>query len=189
MFHGLQGEVRTVRNQLSYDITQNNDEWRTEIENLKNEIKLLKSPPAFACHKTESHTIEGRITYNGCNVQTKGMDENSGIFTVNVPGVYHFSFTGLFHALNGHGINAHIIWERGNSVRHLGSSKADTNENGWPGKDDDLVSTSTVIIMERLQVGDRIYIKMDLDADHGESILHSEAIKPSIHFVGQKIAD
>ena len=51
-----------------------------------------------------------------------------------VPGVYHFSFTGLFHALNGHGINAHIIWERGREVRHLGSSKADTNENGWPGK-------------------------------------------------------
>ena len=45
---------------------------------------LTESPPAFACHKTESHTIEGRITYNGCNVRTKGMDENSGIFTVNV---------------------------------------------------------------------------------------------------------
>ena len=45
---------------------------------------LTESPPAFACHKTESHTIEGRITYNGCNVRTIGMDANSGIFTVKV---------------------------------------------------------------------------------------------------------
>ena len=45
---------------------------------------ITESPPAFACHKTESHTIEGRITYNGCNVRTIGMDANSGIFTVKV---------------------------------------------------------------------------------------------------------
>ena len=49
-----------------------------------------------------------------------------------IPGIYHFSFTGLFHALNGHGINAHIIRERRNNVQHLGSSKTDTNENSWP---------------------------------------------------------
>ena len=55
------------------------------------------------------------------------------------------------------------------------------------GKDDDLHTTSTVIIMERLQVGDRIYIKMDLDADHGDSKIHSQEKMPSIHFVGQKI--
>ena len=57
------------------------------------------------------------------------------------------------------------------------------------GKDDDLHTTSTVIIMERLQVGDRIYIKMDLDADHGDSKIHSQEKMPSIHFVGQKISD
>ena len=57
------------------------------------------------------------------------------------------------------------------------------------GKDDDLHTTSTVIIMERLQEGDKIYIKMDLDANHGDSKIHSQEKMPSIHFVGQKISD
>ena len=58
------------------------------------------------------------------------------------------------------------------------------------GKDDDLHSTSTVIIMERLQVGDRIYTKMDLDeGGDGASVLHSQKVNPSIHFVGQRISD
>ena len=61
--------------------------------------------------------------------------------------------------------------------------------NFYLGKDDDLHTTSTVIIMERLQVGDRIYIKMDLDANHGDSKIHSQEKMPSIHFVGQKISD
>ena len=44
--------------------------------------------------------------------------------------------------------------------------------------------------MERLQVGDKIYIKMDLDNNGtGDSIIHSQKVKPSIHFVGQRIAD
>ena len=43
--------------------------------------------------------------------------------------------------------------------------------------------------MEKLQVGDRIYIKMDLDANHGDSKIHSQEKMPSIHFVGQKISD
>ena len=68
-------------------------------------------------------------------------------FYFQVPGVYHFSFTGLFHALNGHGINAHIIWERGREVRHLGSSKADTNENGWPGKHSMLPHYCTLLVL------------------------------------------
>ena len=58
------------------------------------------------------------------------------------------------------------------------------------GKDDDLHSTSTVIIMERLQVGDRIYTQMDLDeGGDGASVLHSQKVNPSIHFVGQRISD
>ena len=43
--------------------------------------------------------------------------------------------------------------------------------------------------MEKLQIGDRIYIRMDLDANHGDSKIHSEEKMPSIHFVGQKISD
>ena len=56
---------------------------------------ITESPPAFACHKTESHTIEGRITYNGCNVRTIGMDANSGIFTVKVSIIDYFSVVEL----------------------------------------------------------------------------------------------
>lgn len=58
------------------------------------------------------------------------MDANSGIFTVQQPGIYHFSFSGLFYALNGHGINAYITRQRGNVVKYLGRSKADTDERG-----------------------------------------------------------
>ena len=63
---------------------------------------LTESPPAFACHKTESHTIEGRITYNGCNVRTIGMDANSGIFTVKVSILDYFSVVELKDAIVGY---------------------------------------------------------------------------------------
>ena len=62
---------------------------------------ITESPPAFACHKTESHTIEGRITYNGCNVRTIGMDANSGIFTVKVSILDYFSVVELKDVLIG----------------------------------------------------------------------------------------
>ncbi len=57
------------------------------------------------------------------------------------------------------------------------------------GVDDDLHTTSTVIIMERLQPGDKVYIEMEIDADHGDSKIQSEITKPAIHFIGHKIAD
>ena len=43
--------------------------------------------------------------------------------------------------------------------------------------------------MERLQLEDKIYMEMELDAGNGASILHSQEVRPSIHFVGQMVAD
>ena len=59
----------------------------------------------------------------------------------------------------------------------------------FSGIDDDLYATSTVIIMERLMIGDQIYAEMQLDGDHGRSLILSDKLLPSIHFVGHKIAD
>ena len=43
--------------------------------------------------------------------------------------------------------------------------------------------------MEKLGTGDEVYIRMELDGDHGTSKIVSFAVKPAIHFVGQRIAD
>lgn len=147
-------------------------------------------PPAFACHKTKSHTSQGIITFSGCNVPTPGMDPSTGIFTVKEPGIYHFSFTGLFHALNGHGLNADIIKRTGRSETNLGRSRADTNEIATfftKGTDDDIYTTTTVITMHKLNVNDEIFIRMEIDGNHGNSHLFSDR-KPTIHFVGQMIS-
>ncbi len=48
--------------------------------------------------------------------------------SLKVPGIYHLSFTGLFHAYQGHGLNADIILRRAGRDRPLGRSSADTNE-------------------------------------------------------------
>ena len=45
--------------------------------------------------------------------------------------MYHLSFTGLFHAENGHGVSADIIREAAaGTTEHLGRSFADSNEKG-----------------------------------------------------------
>ena len=46
-----------------------------------------------------------------------------------VPGVYHLSFTGLFHAENGHGVHADIVRITSTGkTEYLGRSSADSNE-------------------------------------------------------------
>ena len=46
-----------------------------------------------------------------------------------VPGVYHLSFTGLFHAENGHGVNADIVRvTKSGEKDYLGRASADINE-------------------------------------------------------------
>ena len=43
--------------------------------------------------------------------------------------MYHLSFTGLFHAENGHGVNADIVRKTPyGRVEYLGRSAADINE-------------------------------------------------------------
>ena len=50
-------------------------------------------------------------------------------FDIQVPGVYHLSFTGLFHAENGHGVNADIVRVTpSGKTDYLGRSAADINE-------------------------------------------------------------
>ena len=55
------------------------------------------------------------------------------------------------------------------------------------GTDDDIFTTTTVITMDKLKVGDEIFIRMDVDGNHGDSHLFSDQ-KPTIHFVGQMIS-
>ena len=54
---------------------------------------------------------------------------------------------------------------------------------------DDLLSTTTVITMEKLLPGDLVYCQMERDGDHGDSVIVSFDIKPAIHFVGLRISN
>ena len=127
-----------------------------------------------------------------------------------VPGIYHISFTGLFHALQGHGLNADIILNRNGKETPLGRSSADTNEKATfltegnttnnliiffasckmyivkAGRDDDIYVTSTIIVMERLRPRDQIFVQVEFESGHGQSKLHSTDNK-EVFFVGQKI--
>ena len=57
------------------------------------------------------------------------------------------------------------------------------------GNSDDLGVTTTVLVMERLREGDRIYVEIIIDAggDETESFIHSAQNK-HIHFTGLKIS-
>ncbi len=46
----------------------------------------LGTPPAFSCYRSSPQWNEGVITYTKCNVRADGMNRNSGVFTVTVPG-------------------------------------------------------------------------------------------------------
>ncbi len=47
---------------------------------------FLGTPPAFSCYRSSPQWNEGVITYTKCNVRADGMNRNSGVFTVTVPG-------------------------------------------------------------------------------------------------------
>ena len=114
-------------------------------------------------------------------------------------GIYHFSFTGLFQALNGHGVHANIIKllpDNRNGLRktniNLGHTTLDVDEVSTIlnlGSDDNIIATITVVAMDRLEKGDGIQVEMVLQENHGQSQIYSDTNQPSVHFIGQKISD
>ena len=143
------------------------------------------------------------------------MDPSSGIFTAHEGGVYQISFTGLFHAENGHGVTADVVKKHANGdITHLGRSTADIDENSFickvfpktfetpfwnenpidfipagVGTDDSLWASTTVITIVRLDVEDSVYAEMAPESSHGDSKIYSSFNHPGIHFVGHKIAE
>ncbi|CAB4067432.1 unnamed protein product [Lepeophtheirus salmonis] len=161
-----------------------------EIQDLKNQIEVLKRPPIFSCYRTSEHNTEGVIKYTDCNVKTPGMNPNTGKFTVQIPGVYKISFTGLFKAVNGHAVNADIIKKTfGGRFEFLGRSSADTNEIGtiFGANDDTILTTSTLTIMTPLNLEDEVYVTMSIETNHGYSSIYSSA-NPAIHFIGEWVS-
>ena len=73
----------------------------------------------------------------------------------------------------------------------LGRSTVNTNEVSALfniGAHDNLIATATVITMDRLEIGDEIFVKMNQEKD-GSSHMYSSLNEPAIHFVGHKISN
>ena len=57
------------------------------------------------------------------------------------------------------------------------------------GTDDDLVVTSTITTLYRLEKEDKVYVTLQTEKNHGESKLVSNSNSPGIQFIGQRISD
>ena len=57
------------------------------------------------------------------------------------------------------------------------------------GTDDDIVTTTTISTLYRLESEDVVYVLFQKEANHGESKIVSNSIYKAIHFIGQKISD
>ena len=82
-------------------------------------------------------------------------------------------------------------YKHNNIIQSLGQSTVNTNEVSAIfniGAHDNLIATTTVITMDRLEIGDEIFVAMRSKEDGGSHI-SSSVNEPSIHFVGHKIAD
>jgi len=164
------------------------DHFDKEIDELKEQLIKMRSPPSFSCHKTDSHTSETKVFYSDCSVTTPGMDRKTGIFQVKEAGVYQITFTGFFVSLKGHMVSADIYLRTGTKDEIIGRSSAKTDEDGVFGKDDDLHATTSIIIMEKLNVGDKVFVSMVISGPHGNSKMESDFSR-KIHFTGLKISD
>jgi len=162
--------------------------FEDEMQNLTEQLKKMRTPPSFSCHKTDSHTSETKVFYSDCSISTPGMDANTGIFKVQEPGVYQITFTGFFVSLRGHMVSADIYLRTGEKDEIIGRSSAKTDEDGVFGRDDDLHATTSIIVMERLREGDKVFVSMVISGPHGDSKLESDFSR-KIHFTGLRISD
>jgi len=176
---------------ISQALEQIRKETKKELDLMRNQLKTISHPPAFSCHKTEEHVREAKLSYEGCSVENPGMDINSGIFTVSQPGVYQITFTGFFRSKNGHMLSADIyLRSKGNEASPIiiGRASAKVDENGFAGKDDDLHTTTSVIVLEHLKLEDEVFVSMAIHGDHGDSSLWSDFSR-KIHFTAFRISD
>ena len=152
----------------------------------------IGGPPSFSCYKTTSHHSESKIHYTDCTVTTPGMDPASGVFKVQEPGVYQFTFTGFFVSLKGHMVSTDIYLRRGKDDKIIGRGSAKSEENGTfglgTGTDDNLHSTISIVLQERLQLDDQVLVSMVIHGDHGSSKIDSDFSRKII-FTGLKISD
>jgi len=162
--------------------------FEDEMQNLTDQLKKMRTPPSFSCHKTDSHTSETKVFYSDCSISTPGMDANTGIFKVQESGVYQITFTGFFVSLRGHMVSADIYLRTGEKDEIIGRSSAKTDEDGVFGRDDDLHATTSIIVMERLREGDKVFVSMVISGPHGDSKLESDFSR-KIHFTGLRISD
>ena len=85
-----------------------------------------------------------------------------------------------------------IYLRRGKDDKIIGRGSAKTDENGTlgfgSGTDDDLHSTVSIIVQERVELGDQILVSMVIHGNHGDSTLNSDFSRKII-FTGLKISD
>jgi len=182
------GETNKI---ISQDLEQLKEDMKKELDIMRDQLKIISHPPAFSCHKTEEHVREAKLSYEGCSVENPGMDVNTGIFTVAQPGIYQITFTGFFRSKNGHMLSADIyLRSKGNEASPIiiGRASAKVDENGFAGKDDDLHTTTSVIVLEQLKLEDEVFVSMAIHGDHGDSSLWSDFSR-KIHFTAFRISD
>jgi len=182
------GETNEI---ISQALEQLKEEMKRELDTMRDQLKTISHPPAFSCHKTEEHVREAKLSYEGCSVENPGMDLNTGIFTVAQPGIYQITFTGFFRSKNGHMLSADIyLRSKGNEASPIiiGRASAKVDENGFAGKDDDLHTTTSVIVLEHLKLQDEVFVSMAIHGDHGDSSLWSDFSR-KIHFTAFRISD
>ena len=57
------------------------------------------------------------------------------------------------------------------------------------GDEDDIVTTSTITIMSRLDRKDLVYVMFSSEKNHGESKIVGSNVSKTIHFTGLRISD
>ena len=85
-------------------------------------------------------------------------------------------------------VSADIYHRSGGEDSIIGRGSAKTVEDGILGKDDDLHSTISIVLQERLRPGDQVLVSMVIHGNHGSSKLDSDWSRKII-FTGLKISN